>query len=191
MDISETTEPKSDQQQYDDFIGGISRTVTVSGVSKGSPEQPVNIELKEYPGRPFRPNKTMRRLLLAAWGRDSTVYIGRTITLVGNPNVMWAGKPVGGVEIAALSHIDKPLTIALTTTRGKRSPFTVQPLSAPPAPKDESGRDWLAELNLAGDDRDAVVALGTAAKAANATPQTMQLILGVYNKLAPSAAPVD
>lgn len=189
MDISETTEPKSDQQQYDDFIGGISRRVTVSGVSKGSPEQPVNIELKEYPGRPFRPNKTMRRLLLAAWGRDSTVYIGRTITLVGNPNVMWAGKPVGGVEIAALSHIDKPLTIALTTTRGKRSPFTVQPLTAPPRPKDESGRDWLAELNLAGDDLAAVNALGAAAVAAHASDQTMALLRGVRDRL--MQAPVE
>ncbi len=35
---------------------------------------------------------------------------------------------VGGIEVAAMSHLDKPLTVALTATRGKRKNFTVQPL---------------------------------------------------------------
>lgn len=135
MDITETTAPKSDQQQFDDFIGGITRTVTVSGVSSGSLEQPVNIELAEFPGRPFRPNKTMRRLLVVAWGKDSAAYIGRRLELFGNPDVIWAGKPVGGVEIRSLSNIDKPLTIPLTVSRGKKKSFTVQPLPTTPTTK--------------------------------------------------------
>lgn len=172
MDISETTAPKSDQQQFDDFIGGITRTVTVSGVSKGSVEQPVNVELVEFPGRPFRPNKTMRRLLIAAWGKDSAAYVGRSMTLFGNPEVVWAGKAVGGVEIAALSHIDKPVTVPLTVTRGRRKNFTVQPIAA---------RDWLSELKLAGTDLSAITALGSAARTANAPAPVMQAITDAYN----------
>lgn len=133
MDLTETTAPKSDQQQYDDYLGGITRTVTVSGVTKGSLEQPVNVELSEFPGRPFRPNKTMRRLMVLAWGSDSSAYVGRRLTLCGNPAVTFGGKAVGGVEIAAMSDIDGPLTVALTATRGKRKNFTVQPLTAAPS----------------------------------------------------------
>ena len=37
MDITKSTEPKSDQQNYDDYIGG-PKTVTVSEVKAGSAE---------------------------------------------------------------------------------------------------------------------------------------------------------
>ena len=177
MDILETTFPKSDQQQYDDFLGGKTRTVTVTEVNKGTAEQPVNLELAEYPGRPFKPNKTMRRLLVLAWGSDSKNYIGRQLTLGGNPEVVFGGKAVGGVEIQALSHIDKPLTVALTATRGKRKNFTVQPLESKPQ------RDWLAELTLAAGNKDAITALGTAARAANAPATVMAAITDAYNKV--------
>ena len=128
--------PKSDQQNYDDYLAG-PRTVTISGVRSGSDEQPLNIELEEYPGRPFKPNLSMRRVLLKAWGKDPKTFIGRRMTLFGNPAVIWAGKPAGGVEISHLSHIDKPLTIPLTVTRGKRKNFIVQPL-VEQAPKQQA-----------------------------------------------------
>lgn len=146
MDLTETISAKSDQQGFDDFIGGATRTVTISAVTKGTPEQPVNVELVEYPGRPFRPNKTMRRVLVIGWGKESSAYIGRRLTLVGNPGVVYGGKSVGGVEIEAMSHLDKPLTVALTATRGKRKSFTIKPL---PAPVQEPVRDWLAEMGAA------------------------------------------
>lgn len=146
MDLTESIAAKSDQQGYDDFIAGATRTVTISAVTKGTPEQPVNVELTEYPGRPFRPNKTMRRVLVIAWGTDSKAYVGRRLTLFGNPGVVYGGKAVGGVEIAAMSHIDKPLTVALTATRGKRKNFTVTPLAAA-APT----RDWQSEMEATAD----------------------------------------
>lgn len=134
MDLSQMVTPKSDQQNYDDYLAG-PRTVTISGVSAGSEEQPLKIELEEYPGRPFKPNLSMRRVLLKAWGKDPKTFVGRRMTLFGNPAVIWAGKPVGGVEISHLSHIDKPLTIPLTVTKGKRKNFIVQPLKeAAPTP---------------------------------------------------------
>ena len=140
MDLTESIAAKSDQQNYDDYLSE-TRTVTITDVTKGSAEQPVNVELAEYPGRPFRPNKTMRRVLVIAWGKDSAAYIGRRLTLFGNPGVIYGGKSVGGVEISHMSHIDKPLTVALTATRGKRKNFTVNVLAAPVT------RDWPSEID--------------------------------------------
>lgn len=155
MDISETTAPRTDQQNYDDYLGGITRTVTISAVTKGSNEQPVNVELAEYPGRPFKPNLSMRRVLLLAWGKDSSAYIGRKLTLFGNPEVVYGGKAVGGIEIAAMSHIDGPKTMLLTQTRGRKRSFTVKPLvtDAPPvAPlPTEAVADWVASFKDAPD----------------------------------------
>ena len=127
MDISDTLAPKSDQQNYDDYLAG-PKTVTVSEVRAGSAEQPVEIHLVEFPGRPFKPSKSMRRVIVAAWGSEASAYTGRRMTLFGDPTVKFGGQVVGGIRISHLSHIDGKLTVSLTTTRGKRAPFVVQPL---------------------------------------------------------------
>lgn len=139
MDITKSTEPKSDQMNYDDFIGS-PKTVTVKEVKKGSAEQPVEVHLVEYPGRPFKPSKSMRRVLVAAWGPEASAYVGRRMTLYGDPKVKFGGQEVGGIRISHLSHIPDTLTVALTVTRGKRAPFIVQPIPAEISP------DELAEL---------------------------------------------
>ncbi len=131
MDISASTTPRSDQQNYDDYISG-PKVVTVAEVKQGSSEQPVEVHLVEFPGRPYKPSKSMRRVLVAAWGAEAANYAGRKIKLYGDPDVTFGRDKVGGIKIAALSHIDKPLSIALTVTRGKRAPFTVQPLADTP-----------------------------------------------------------
>jgi hypothetical protein len=127
MDIAATTEPQSEQQNFDDYSAG-PRTVTIAEVRAGSSEQPVEIHLAEYPGRPYKPSKSMRRILVAAWGSDAEIYVGRRMTLVGDPTVKFGGVTVGGIKIAALSNLDKRLTISLTVTKGKRAPHTVDPL---------------------------------------------------------------
>lgn len=133
VDISQTTAPKSDQQNYDDYITG-PKTVTVSEVKAGTAEQPVEIHLVEFPGRPFKPSKTVRRILVAAWGPEASAYVGRRMTLYGDPTVTFGGAVLGGIRVSHLSHIDKPLTLSLTTTRAKRAKFTVQPLVEPQPP---------------------------------------------------------
>lgn len=176
MDVSETTAPRSDQQNFDDYLAG-PKTVTVTEVKKGSAEQPVEIHLAEFPGRPYKPAKSMRRVLVAAWGSDSSVYAGRQITLYGDPDVRFGGAAVGGIRISHLSHIPGPLTVALTVTRGKRAPFTVQPLTPL---KDESGRDWLTELADTGGDPDLINALGVAARTAGAQKAVLDVIRQAY-----------
>ena len=130
MDISSTTEPKSDQQNYDDYIAG-PKTVTITEVKKGSAEQPVELHLAEFPGRPYKPGKSMRRVLVTCWGPEASEYVGRKMTLYGDPTIKFGGQDVGGIRIAALSHITEQKSISLTVTRGKRAPFVVKPIGAP------------------------------------------------------------
>ncbi|MET0992975.1 MAG: hypothetical protein ABWY20_02370, partial [Mycobacterium sp.] len=127
MDISATTAPRTDQQNFDNYLAG-PKTLTISEVKAGTAEQPIEIHLVEYPGQPYKPSKSMRRVLVVAWGPEASVYAGRQFTLYGDPTVKFGGSVVGGIKISHLSHIDKPVKVALTVTRGKREQFTVQPL---------------------------------------------------------------
>ena len=134
MDITDSLAANSAQQNYDEYLAG-PKTVTVAEVRQGTAEQPVNVEWVEFPGKPFKPAKSVRRVLAAAWGTDASKWTGRRLTIYGDPSVRYGGKEVGGLRVSHVSHIDKPLTVALTVTRGKRAPFTVQPLpDAPPVP---------------------------------------------------------
>lgn len=159
MDLTESIAPKSDQLNAEDLLTG-PRTFTIEKVNAGSVEQPVNVHLVELPGRPYRPSKSMRRLMVAAWGKEAEAYAGRRLTLYRNAEIMFGREKVGGIEIAEMSHIDKPLTVALTVTRGKRKNFTVKPLAAPVK------RDFLAEAEQANGDLDLLKALWLAAQAA-------------------------
>lgn len=128
MDMAATIIPKSDQINADDLIAA-PVTVTIEKVSAGSAEQPVDVHLVEFPGRVYRPSKSMRRVMVAAWGSDTAAYMGQRLTLFREPSIKFGADPVGGIRIAAMTGIDKPLKVALTVTRGKREPFVVQPLS--------------------------------------------------------------
>src|SRR5690349_12781312 len=103
------------------------RTFTITGVRKGSgEEQPFDFYLDGFP-RPFKPSKTVRRLLVAAWGKDGEAYTGRRLTLYRDPEVRFGAQEVGGIRVSHMSHIGKKLTLALTVSKGKRSKFEVLP----------------------------------------------------------------
>lgn len=126
VDISRTIQANSAQVNADDVLQPI--TVTITAVEAGNAEQPIFIHLAEMPDKTFRPAKTVRRLLVHAWGTDGAEYVGRRLTLYNDKTVKWAGQEVGGVRVSHMSHIGKPLTVNLSVSRGKRAPFTVQPL---------------------------------------------------------------
>lgn len=174
MDISQSIAPNSDQANADDFLGG-PRTFTIDKVTAGTPEQPVDVHLVELPGRPYKPSKSMRRVMVQAWGADSKTYTGRSLTLYRNPDIRFGKDLVGGIEISAMSHLAKRLTVPLTTSRGKRKAFTVEPLEAAtktPLP----ARDWAAEAEATGGDLDKLRALWKQAEAAGASKETLQAI---------------
>ena len=126
MDISESLAPASDQLDAIELIAG-PRTFQVERVTKGSAEQPVNVHLIDFP-RPWRPSKGMRRILAAGWGVDASKWAGRSVRLYFDPDVSFGKERTGGTRIAAMSHLDKPLSVPLLVTRGKSAMFTVQPL---------------------------------------------------------------
>ena len=103
--------------------------IRITGVSAGTAEQPVAISYEGDSKRPYKPGKSMRRVLVAMWGAEGSAYVGKRLTLYCDPSVRFGGDEVGGIRI---SHADIPerMTIKLTAARGKRNPFTVDPLPA-------------------------------------------------------------
>lgn len=130
-DMSPAIVPKTDQLNGDSLIAG-PITVTITGVDiRSGTEQPVSIHYQGGEGKPWKPCKSMCRVLVAAWGADAKAYVGRSVTLYRDPAVKWAGMEVGGIRISHLSNIDASLTMALTATRGSKKLHTVKQLAAP------------------------------------------------------------
>lgn len=133
-DMTAVIQPKSDQLNADSLLSG-PITITVAKVSiRPGTEQPVSIHYEGDNGKPYKPCKSMARVLVAMWGADAKQYVGRTMTLYCEPSVTWAGMAVGGLRISHMSHIDREHTMALTASKGNRKPFKVLPLEVA-APK--------------------------------------------------------
>jgi hypothetical protein len=133
-DLSPTIVPKSDQLNADDLLTG-PRTIRVTKVSLlTAAEQPIAINFEGDNGKPYKPCKSMRRVMVMVWGSDGATYAGRSMTLYRDPSVRFGSDEVGGIRISHMSDIAKPLTVALTVSRARRTPYTVKPLaSQPPA----------------------------------------------------------
>lgn len=166
MDVSNAIQAKSDQLNAIDLAGG-PVTVRILDVKQGNADQPVNIITDVFgPSRPFKPSKTVLRVLVAGWNTtDTTTWVGQSMTLYRDPAVRWAGEAIGGIRVSAMTGLTKPLVIALPTSKGKTAKSTVTPLEAAPAP---APVDWLAALAEAGDNPTALNKLGHAAKNAGA-----------------------
>lgn len=123
-----TIVPKSDQLNADDLIGGVSKTIKITSVSILAGDQPVSLNFEGDNGKPFKPCKSMRRVLVNVWGSDGNAYVGRSMTLYRDDKVKFGGLEVGGIRISHMSDITEPVTMALTATRAARKPYTVKPL---------------------------------------------------------------
>ena len=126
MDISEMLVGKSDQIDNVDLLSG-PRDFTITGVSKGNPDQPLDITVAEF-DRAWRPGLTMRRLLAHIWGKDASLYVGRRVRLYRDAEVTFGKDKTGGTRISHASHMDKSVTVSLPTSKGKFGAFTVTPL---------------------------------------------------------------
>ncbi len=129
MNLKNTIIPKGDQLNADDLIAG-PLTITIAAVESGSAEQPVTIRFKGDNGRPYKPSKSMRRVLVVLWGDEGDAYVGKRLELYRDPQVKFGADAVGGIKISRASGIEEPLSIALTEKRGKRVPHRVEPLPA-------------------------------------------------------------
>lgn len=128
--LATTITPKSDQLNSDD-LEGRSLTIVITGakVQEGkSDEQPAALSFQGDNGKPFKPCKMMRRLIVKMWTGDTTLYIGRSMTLYRDPDVKFGKLAVGGIRISHMSHINGRQTIVLATSKAVHKEFTILPL---------------------------------------------------------------
>lgn len=129
-DLRATIIPKSDQLNSEQLLGG-PMTITVAEVRLGSGEdQPVVVHYENENGRPFKPCKTMRKVLIHAWGPNGRDWAGKSMTVYNDPAVKWGGEDVGGIRISHMSDIERDIKVSLTTTRGKKAKYEVRRLSS-------------------------------------------------------------
>lgn len=128
--LRDTILAKSDQLNADDIIGtGI--TITVTAVKRGdSAEQPVVIHYQGDNGRPYKPCKTMRRVLIAGWGENGAAWVGRSMSLYNEPSVKFGGVAVGGIRISHMTDIGNGLRLTPNASKGKKQEVIIQPLKA-------------------------------------------------------------
>jgi hypothetical protein len=127
-DMRSVIVPKSDQLNADELIGG-PITVTIREVTiRPGTEQPVSIHFENDNGKPYKPCKSMARVMVQCWGPDASQYTGRSMTLYRDPGVKWGGMAVGGIRISHMTDIKGAQTMALTETKGSKKLFTVKPL---------------------------------------------------------------
>jgi hypothetical protein len=127
MDLAHTVTPKSDQLNADDLLAG-PVTITITAVKDVGGDQPIVINYEGDNGRPYKPGKSMRRVMIAMWGSNGNDWIGQSIEIYNDPAVRFGGQEVGGIRINRATGIAKPMNIILTVTRAKRAPYTVKPL---------------------------------------------------------------
>lgn len=127
--LKDTIIPKSDQLNSEQLLGS-PMTIRVSGVSRGNAEQPITINYDGDSGRPYKPCKSMRKVLIFAWGEDGNNWIGKSMTVFCDQNVKWAGEKVGGIRISHMSDIERDISVALTATRGRKDTHIIKKLAA-------------------------------------------------------------
>jgi len=128
-DLRPTIVPKSDQLNADQLLGG-PMTITVSSVKIGSTdEQPISIHYPNDDGRPYKPCKTMRKVLVLAWGADGRLWAGRSMTLYTDPSVRFGKEEVGGIRISHLSDIDADIHVNLNATKGKKKLYEIKAMA--------------------------------------------------------------
>lgn len=146
--LKDTIIPKSDQLNADDLLTG-AQTFTITKVTRGDSDQPINVHLREHP-QPWKPCKSMRRVLIAIWGDKGSDWVNKTLILFNDPTVKWGGVEVGGIRISHMEGLEEATNLTLTETRGKRKPYKILPLEAlPPYPEDRFDKNldkWKAAI---------------------------------------------
>jgi hypothetical protein len=133
-DLRFTIVPKSDQLNSEQLLGG-PITIKVTDVRIGSSDdQPISVHYEGENGRPFKPCKTMRKVLIFAWGPDGREWVGRSMTLYNDPQVRFGGAEVGGIRISHMTDISNQIKVSLTATKGKKALHTIEPMQVHEGP---------------------------------------------------------
>jgi len=148
-DLRSTIIPKSDQLNSEQLLAG-PMTVRVTDVRIGnSDEQPISVHYEGEAGRPFKPCKTMRKVLILAWGPDGREWAGKSMSLYCDPQVKFGGAEVGGIRISHLSDIDRDIQVSLTATKGKKALHTIKRMQVQSGLSSAQIADWTAAIEAA------------------------------------------
>lgn len=132
MSMREFLTIKTDRFNYEHFISG-PKTLKVSRLGKkvdqGKPRLLVFFEGHE--DTPYWVPLGMAKCIASpdGWGESPFAdWVGRSMTLFGEPTVQYGGKELGGVRVSHLSHIEKPYTTKISIRRGVRIDYEILPL---------------------------------------------------------------
>ena len=157
-ELQQCAAAKSDQIDADNLIGGITMDVTIKAVQRGpSNEQPLQLVLEET-DKFYRPSKTYRRALIGCFGDEPANWIGKRLRLVRNPDTMFGGVKVGGIEVSHAS-IEAPVVFMLSAKRGKKAQVSIDVIPAAkkkaaaptPTPLPEASTPKHAKGTISGD----------------------------------------
>ena len=127
--LRDTIVPKSDQLNAEQLLSA-PMTILVTDIKRGSGvDQPVIVSYLNDEGRPYKPCKTCRKILIFAWGDDGSEWIGKRMTLYYDPDIKFGGVKVGGIRISHLSNIERDMAVSLNVTKGKKGEFIIKKLA--------------------------------------------------------------
>jgi len=136
-DILAAVQPKSDQLNAIDVLDG-PITVTITGTAKGNADQPAVVQLDGY--KPFKPCKSMLRIMKAVFGVEPDRWIGMQMTLYCDEDVYYGKDRTGGVRISHMTDPGRntehklPKTFTLPISRLKKKEFHIEPIVATQKP---------------------------------------------------------
>jgi len=125
--ILKSIEPKSDQLNADDLLTGPQVFKIVDVLKGGDEKQPVVCKI-DGGKQPWKPCKSMRRVMVKIWGDSPRKWVGQSVRLWCDPSVMFGGMKVGGIRIEAMTGIERKTSVVLSESRGKRSEYWIEPL---------------------------------------------------------------
>ncbi len=124
--------PKSDQLNVDDVMHG-TITATITHVRRvDNPDQPWLVYIEGF-NRPWKPCKTMRRMLLSAFGLTEDGWVGERITLYNDSPVKFGKDTTGGIRVSEMSTLPNPHPFRVMTSRNKYASITVRLIPKEPA----------------------------------------------------------
>lgn len=130
IDLAPLTAAKVDRVTADGLIAG-PRTITITNVESEVYEgkQIASLSFAGDDRMPFKPCKTMLRLIAAVWGPRTSQWVGRSMTLYRDPKVTFGADTPGGVRISHMSHMERDAEVILTLKKGKKGVVRVKPLA--------------------------------------------------------------
>jgi hypothetical protein len=132
--VADLIVPRSDQLNAEQ-LWDKPMTITVTAVKKVGgvgTQQPLVINYDGDNGRPYKPCKTMIKVMEKAWGDDIRAYVGKSMQLYCDRLVSFGDqKNIGGIRISHMTDLAgnaAKMALPLLITRGRKHTYIVERL---------------------------------------------------------------